>query len=133
MLVIVIGIFGMIGAMLRYGLGQLTFTWSHGPFPLATFIANLLGCFILGWLTTYVNQRARIHTYIKKGIGTGLIGSFTTFSTFSVDAVQLIQSGLLTLGLFYIAASLFGGWMLGYLGYKIGALFIGRYEKGNVR
>ena len=60
------------------------------------------------------------HPHILAGIGTGLVGSFTTFSTFSVETVTLIQHETWTLAILYVFLSLFGGLLMSWLGYKVG-------------
>jgi fluoride exporter len=120
LLIIIIGLFAVVGALLRDGIGELTSHWWHGVFPVATLFVNLAGCFILGWFTTHIKKLEKVHTYIKTGFSTGLVGSFTTFSTFSVESIQLFESGHTTLALLYLLDSYLGGWAFVFLGYKFG-------------
>jgi CrcB protein len=116
---ITIGIGGMIGSILRYVLSRLLSS-AMSPFPIGTLAANLIGSFLLGLFTSRLLERKVLPPYILSGIGTGLIGSFTTFSTFSVETVQLIKEGHLFLAFIYIVISFAGGLILAYSGYKIG-------------
>ncbi|WP_164670068.1 fluoride efflux transporter CrcB [Virgibacillus doumboii] len=115
LLLVMIG--GFFGAISRFALGE----WIHttNGFPLGTFLINLIGCFLLGWFLTFVSQKKKIKPEITLTIGTGFIGSFTTFSTFSVETLQLIQQGLFSLGLLYISATTILGLVLAYSGRKL--------------
>ena len=115
-----IGIAGIIGALLRYLVGIYFNHWWFYDFPLATFLTNLSGSFILGWLTTFLPKIKSLHPNIKTALGTGLIGSFTTFSTFSVETVKLIQASKWGTALLYVLLSLVGGLLFSWLGYKTG-------------
>jgi fluoride exporter len=106
---------GFLGAISRYCLG----VWIHtnNGFPLGTLLINLIGCFLLGWFLTFASQSTKINPYNTLLIGTGFIGSFTTFSTFSVETITLLQQGLFMLGLLYVLASIILGLLLSYLGH----------------
>ena len=88
---IIVGIAGILGALSRYYLGLTIHEFWHHTFPLATLLINLVGCFLLAWLTTYIAKLNILPSDVITGIGTGFIGSFTTFSTFSVETIQLIN------------------------------------------
>ncbi|MBA2875573.1 fluoride efflux transporter CrcB [Thermaerobacillus caldiproteolyticus] len=130
MVYVVVGIAGILGALSRYYLGLFIDTWWHHIFPLATLSINLIGCFLLSWLTMYVSRLNILHPYLVTGIGTGFIGSFTTFSTFSVETVRLIQHAQWSMALLYVLSSLWGGLFMSWLGFQIGnILFIRRTQK----
>ena len=82
---------GFFGAISRFALGE----WIHtsNGFPLGTLFINLIGCFFLGWFLTFVSQKKKIRPEFTLLIGTGFVGSFTTFSTFSVETLNLIAAG----------------------------------------
>ena len=125
--VLLVMIGGFFGAISRFALGEWLLT--NNGVPLGTFIVNLIGCFLIGWLLTFASQKKKIkpeHTLI---IGTGFIGSFTTFSTFSVETLHLFQQGLLFQGLLYVFATTILGLALVYLGRKM-ALLKGIARKG---
>ncbi len=103
-------IFAFIGGALRYEL-SLLFD------PAGTFVVNMVGAFVLGWLS--VKLMAMKHTALKTGITAGLVGSFTTFSTFSLESAALIQVNVLY-GTGYIAATVLLGMTFAYLGMKWG-------------
>lgn len=113
---VTIGIGGIIGSLLRYFLSAASSSlWGVG-FPIGTLLANLLGAFALGWLTNNVGISRKLPPHIVSGIGTGIIGSFTTFSTFSLETLQLIEHNRLFLALIYVSASFIGGLFLAWLG-----------------
>lgn len=114
--ILAIGIGGMIGATLRYAI-SLLFMSSTG-FPYATLIANLIGCFLLSFLLNNAYLKSKLSQVIYLALGTGMIGSFTTFSTFAVETIHLSQTNLFLAG-FYIFLSVIGGLISCYLGFKI--------------
>lgn len=118
-MIIVVGIGGIIGATLRYLVG-LAFMAPPGSFPAGTFIANMIGSFALAWLTATAARSPRLPKWVVTGLGTGTIGSFTTFSTFSVETSHLLQRGDVAMAFFYLVLSFLGGWALAFIGYKVG-------------
>jgi fluoride exporter len=116
----VVGIGGIIGALLRYWIGLSFAPVSQGAFPLGTFLINMIGSFFLAWLTSVASQSKALPQWLVTGIGTGVIGAFTTFSTFSVETAHLIQGQYYKMALFYSLLSLIGGLALAYLGYEVG-------------
>lgn len=111
---------GFLGAAARYALGEWVYT---DGFPLNTLIINLIGCLFLGWFLTYISQREHVWREVSLLIGTGFTGSFTTFSTFSLETIQLFQDEFFMLGILYILASTIGGLLLAYAGYKLAVSF----------
>ena len=130
MLSIVIGLFGMIGAVARYYLSAIPL-WDDSIFPIGTLCCNLFGCFLLGWFNQVIKASKNVHPYIKTGIETGMIGSFTTFSTFSIESVQLFMSHKIALGILYILTSFVGGWFLVWVGDRTGRT-MRKIERGEV-
>ncbi|WP_018665111.1 fluoride efflux transporter CrcB [Heyndrickxia acidiproducens] len=121
MLYLFVGIAGILGALARYYFGIWINLYAHTVFPVATLLINLAGCFLLGWLTMHLFRSKKIHPYIVTALGTGFVGSFTTFSTFSVETVQLVQQSHLLYAIFYVFLSLFGGLMMSWCGFQLGA------------
>ncbi|MDT2046289.1 MULTISPECIES: fluoride efflux transporter CrcB [Bacillaceae] len=117
---LLVGIGGIFGSLLRYYLGVFTHSWWAYTFPLGTLITNLIGCFILGWFTYRMIKMNAFPPAVLAGIGTGIVGSFTTFSTFSVETVTLIQNDTLLLAFLYVGLSLFGGLLMSWFGYQVG-------------
>lgn len=116
--VLAIGVGGFFGAILRNTIGIL-FS-ANQVFPLGTLTINLLGCFFLAFFLNIANESLKISPVVKLGIGTGFIGSFTTFSTFSVETLNLINNNQFFLVLTYLFFSVVGGVGLAITGNKLG-------------
>lgn len=96
---------GAIGGGMRYALGQFVADGATG-FPWPTFIENILGSFLLGVLLVMVLVAWPGSRYRRPFVGTGILGGFTTFSAFSVEAASLLRDGSPALAGIYIACSL---------------------------
>jgi fluoride exporter len=113
-----VGIGGAIGSLFRYILSYLVVpVWNH--FPIGTLLVNLLGSFILGWLVSRFLTLS-LNPPLKTGITSGVIGSFTTFSTLSLEAMQLLLHARWGILFLYVLLSAFGGLGLTALGYFLG-------------
>lgn len=104
-----VGIGGIFGSLLRYFMSAIALDiWGNG-FPIGTLLINLTGSFILGWFTTKVSLPKKLHPYIISTISTGVIGSYTTFSTFCLETVHLVENESYIKALLYVVISSFGG------------------------
>lgn len=119
MQILVVMIGGFFGAISRYSLGKWISNEIDNGFPIGTLLINLVGCFFLGWFLTFLKQRKKVRPELSLLIGTGFTGSFTTFSTFSVETVQLWQSGQVALGVLYVVSSILLGLLLAFLGVRL--------------
>ena len=99
--ILVIAAGGALGALSRYGLGLwISSKWGNS-FPLGTFIINITGAFLLGFLNILFVEKLSVSPLWRLGIGIGFLGAYTTFSTFSYEAIMLLENGsLLTAGLY---------------------------------
>ncbi|MCA0982094.1 fluoride efflux transporter CrcB [Exiguobacterium aestuarii] len=120
MLYVYVGLAGAVGALARYGLGLLIASFGTSPFPVATLLINLIGSFLLGWLTHRFLQAGKPSPQIVTIIGTGMIGSFTTFSTFSVETIQLVEHDHVLLAVAYVFLSITLGLCSSWVGYHVG-------------
>ncbi|MFG6146947.1 fluoride efflux transporter CrcB [Halobacillus sp. B23F22_1] len=114
-----VGAAGFLGACLRYIIGVLLYDVDV-YFPYSTLSVNLIGSFLLAWFTFELVHKYAVSPALKAAIGTGFVGSFTTFSTLSVETVALFERGSFLLGLLYVAVSIVGGLLFSRLGYSIG-------------
>ncbi len=120
MIYLFVGLFGMLGSISRYELGVIAGNWlSFGSFPFGTLLCNLLGCFLLSSFFVWSAKRTRMPAYVRTGIGTGFIGAFTTFSTFSAETVLLLNNHQLQMALSYVFISIIGGLFMSWLGYRL--------------
>ncbi|MGW1194289.1 fluoride efflux transporter CrcB [Streptomyces sp. NPDC002536] len=101
----VVSVGGAIGAVARYGAGLLWSTPS-GAFPWTTLLINAAGCALIGVLLVTVSELGSAHRLVRPFLGTGVLGGFTTFSTYAVDAQQLLQAGRVASALAYLVATL---------------------------
>lgn len=110
---------GGLGSICRYGLARWMVHYKL-DFPLATFSANVLACFVLGYLVNL-----KINNGISPGFQllfmTGFCGGFSTFSTFTAETHHLFQGGLIGQGMLYVAASLLVCLLSLYAGIRLGA------------
>jgi CrcB protein len=88
-----VAIGGATGASLRFYVYQLMLNWLGKGFPFATLAVNIIGSFIIGVLYSVIEEGLIEVTVYRTLIGIGLLGAFTTFSTFSLDTVLLFQQG----------------------------------------
>ena len=102
--VAVIAVGGAAGSVLRYGIGRAIGT-PHDGFPVATLVINLVGALLLGALVVAVTEIWTAHPLVRPALGTGLLGGFTTFSTFAVE----VRGAPAAVAWAYLAASLIGG------------------------
>ncbi len=111
-----IGLGGFCGANLRY----LVQTWSAGrwgsSFPYGTLIANVTGSLILGFIVTLATQRVAISPNWRLFLTVGLLGGYTTFSSFTVETLALIETGRWTASGVYLVGSVLLGLAGAYLG-----------------
>ena len=102
---IAVAIGGALGAMGRYAVSSWVFQINH-KFPFATLAINVLGSFVMGILYSCLLSSARLLSMeMRSLLMIGFLGAFTTFSTFSLDALGLWQNGHLFLALLYVLAT----------------------------
>ena len=119
---------GFLGAVTRFTLGE--WIQPQNGFPLGTLLINLIGCFLLGWFLTFISSIKKWRPEVTLFIGTGFIGSFTTFSTFSIETISLFQNGHAVYGILYVLISILLGLFLTYIGYKLAVKY---REKGETQ
>lgn len=90
---------------------------------IATIIINLIGAFVLAFITGSLPYLIEISNDLMTGLSVGLVGGFTTFSTFSFDSVNLFLNHKIGIGLLYVLVSLIGGLILAQIGNKLGQNF----------
>ncbi|MGC9236975.1 MAG: fluoride efflux transporter CrcB [Thiomonas sp.] len=100
-----IAIFAIIGAFARYGQTLVVQSVLGRSFPFATLSINVLGSFLMGFLFFETLERINISPELRTGILTGGLGAYTTFSTFSLESLNLIENGEMVKAGLYITAS----------------------------
>ncbi|CAI2673255.1 Putative fluoride ion transporter CrcB [Apilactobacillus kunkeei] len=117
--VLYIFLLAFIGGILR---GFFTLLAGDDHF-IATIIINLIGAFALAFITGALPYLIEISNDLMTGLSVGLVGGFTTFSTFSFDSVNLFLNHKIGIGLLYVLVSLIGGLILAQIGNKLGQNF----------
>jgi CrcB protein len=119
-----VGLGGGFGSLLRWWIGYLVGEHYHRDFPLATFLINVTGAFVIGYLSVlfFVDWRDRYGTALNAGVLTGVLGGYTTFSSMQLDAARLAERGLSGLAAFYLALSTISGLIAAALGAALGRL-----------
>ncbi|MGC8703004.1 MAG: fluoride efflux transporter CrcB [Thiomonas sp.] len=100
-----IAIFAIIGAFARYGQALVVQSVLGRSFPFATLSINVLGSFLMGFLFFASLERLNLSPELRTGILTGGLGAYTTFSTFSLESLNLIENGEMVKAGLYITAS----------------------------
>jgi CrcB protein len=118
---------GMLGASARYGIARWLPTHPHG-FPWATFWTNLSGSFVLGFLLVVLLEWLPPTRLIRPFAATGILGAYTTMSTYAVETTLLLKDGHATTAVTYALGSLFAGLALAYAGIVLGRLARPRTE-----
>ncbi len=115
-----IGMGGFFGAVLRYWISGWVYSFYRTDFPLGTMVVNIVGSFALG-LIIGLTEHHILNPNIRLFMTIGLMGAFTTFSTFSYETIMLLQVNSYGKALLNIGISLFAGLLAALVG-----LFLGR-------
>jgi len=99
---------GALGALAR-ALLEDALPHAPGAWPWATFTLNVTGALLLGWAVTRLQERLPLSAYRRPFLGTGICGGLTTFSTFQLELLQMLDAGHAALALGYAAASVAAG------------------------
>lgn len=109
---------GALGALSLYGIGQLLPASNGNTFPVGTFCVNLIGCILIGGAMGAVLNNPAMRQYWPLLV-IGFLGGFTTFSSFGLETLQLIQNKQWQLAVYYVLGTNIAGLLLVYLGYKL--------------
>lgn len=124
---------GVVGALARASISTALPHHDPASWPWATFVTNLLGCLLLGLVLVWVDARHAgwLSTHPRRArlarplLASGVLGGFTTFSTFSVESYLLVRTGAAALGLLYAVASAVLGVALVLAGRRLGIALLG--------
>ena len=122
--ILLVGLGGFIGSVARYKLGGLVLHLSaQGRFPYSTFAVNLLGCLAIGLLAGLTERYELFGPGTRLFLFTGLLGGFTTFSAFGLDALLLLRRSEFLVAALYAGASVVLGITAVWLGLKLISVF----------
>ncbi|MBV8549962.1 MAG: fluoride efflux transporter CrcB [Acidobacteriaceae bacterium] len=119
-LVVMLG--GAVGAVSRFLLGSAIMRIYSTAFPLGTFVINVTGSFLIGVLMTLFLNRPGIHSNWRLFLVTGILGGYTTFSSFEWETLAALRNGAASVAVVYVAASA----ALGLAGAWLGSVIAGR-------
>ncbi|MGH1362520.1 MAG: fluoride efflux transporter CrcB [Calditrichia bacterium] len=119
---LIVGVGGFVGAILRFILSGWGNSLVENGFPAGTFLVNVIGCFLLGTIYGTASQFTASPN-LKLFLATGLLGALTTFSTFSLETISLVQNSEFQKALLNIIGSLVVGIAAGYAGIALGRFF----------
>jgi CrcB protein len=114
--IVAIGIAGSLGALARYGLDGVVSRRFPSSFPWGTFVVNMSGAFVLGFLMTLMTEQLTTATWVRSALTIGLLGAYTTFSTLSYETYRLMEDGALGLA----AANMLGSAAVGLAAVYLG-------------
>jgi CrcB protein len=111
---IALALAGAAGAISRYWVLRTTYSWLGDNFPYGTLMVNVSGSLVMGFLTVLLVHRFNVSQEIRLALLVGFLGSFTTFSSFSMDTVHWLENGAVLKALVYVllsvVACVLGAW-----------------------
>ncbi|MGY8819157.1 MAG: fluoride efflux transporter CrcB [Pseudomonadales bacterium] len=113
---------GVVGTLIRFGVSIWVSTQWPRHFFFATLAVNLLGCLLIGYLYASFLHRPELSPEMRSGLIVGFLGALTTFSSFSLDGLRLLESGQPATAFGYIGVSVLGGLLAAWLGLTLGRL-----------
>lgn len=119
---------GVLGALARYGVAT---AWPHpvSGFAWSTFVINVTGCLLLGVLMVIVTDVVPHRRLVRPFLGVGVLGGYTTFSTYIVDIHQAASAGAPWIALAYLAATLISALLAVWAGQAVTSLLVGRWTR----
>ena len=111
-----------LGGLTRYVAGTWIAARYGGRFPLGTLLINVSGAFLIGVLMTLLTERLDPHPNWRLFLVVGILGGYTTFSTFEYETYQAVRDGARWMGMLYVTGSV----LLGYLGVWLGVALTAR-------
>ncbi|GAB2658304.1 fluoride efflux transporter CrcB [Saccharopolyspora gloriosae] len=124
---LVIALGGGLGAVARYGILRWLPT-APGQFPWGTFAINVLGCLLIGVLMVLITEVWTAHPLVRPFLGVGVLGGFTTFSTYAVEFSELLRPGDVVVAAAYLAGTLVCALLAVLLGVAVTRWAISRKE-----
>jgi CrcB protein len=111
---------GALGALGRYGLDRLIERRSVSVFPWSTFTINVTGCLLIGAVVAALVDRHQSPAWLRVGLTVGVLGGYTTFSTFGQETLGLLEADRVTVAALYSLGSLALGVLAVYVGTIVG-------------
>ncbi len=121
--VVVVFLGGGVGTAFRYWLSGSIYRFIDSAFPYGVLLVNVIGCLLIGFLLAVFEERFVVQPLLRVFFTIGVLGGFTTFSTFSYETISLFREGSVFLGLENVVFSVVGCLFATWLGTVIGRLF----------
>jgi fluoride exporter len=115
---------GALGSVARYTVGLLIYERMGTRFPYGTFVINISGCFLIGFVLTILDNRMGLPPQWRLAIPVGFVGAYTTFSTFEYETLRLAQHGQASVGVLYLVLSVVLGYGAVWLGMTAGRVLV---------
>ncbi len=109
------------GGLARYTLGTWIMARYGGRFPMGTFLINISGAFLIGLIMTLFTERFQPHPNWRLFLVVGVLGGYTTFSSFEYETLQTVRDGERWMSLLYVTGSVLLGYVAVWLGAALGA------------
>ena len=113
----------MAGTLLRFWLTEALARRQGGAFPVGTFVVNVVGCFLAGFLFQLLQERAAVGETARAAVFVGLLGGFTTFSAYGLQSFALLREGNLWTAALYVFASNAAGLLMVWAGHASAKMF----------
>ena len=122
MTLLLVALGGALGSVLRYKIDGWVQAGAGGAFPWGILVVNVTGCFVAGLLMTVLLERTSVSDEVRTGLLVGVLGGYTTFSTFSLQSLDLADAGLWGYVALNVLASVAGALLAVWLGQQLARL-----------
>ena len=113
---------GAIGSVSRYGVDRVIEAREVGAFPLSTFVINVSGCLVVGFIIAAVVDRRNAPEWLRAGLVVGFCGGYTTFSTFAQESLDLLEARDVAVALANVGGSVVIGLLAVLVGTRLGRM-----------
>lgn len=117
-----VAIAGVVGTLIRFAVSTWVSVCWPRHFYVATLAVNLVGCLLIGYLYAFFLARPEVSPELRGALMIGFLGALTTFSSFSLDGLRLLESGQALIAIGYVMISVLGGLLAAWAGLSLGRL-----------
>lgn len=117
---LLIGLGGAAGSLFRYVVSRAVYKFSGETFPYGTLAVNIIGCLLVGFLMSFMQERLAVNSNFRFVLIIGFLGGFTTFSSFSFETFELLRAGSIFAALLNVVYNVVGCLIATWSGYVVG-------------